>query len=203
VRFRQRADDAAVDSAGHLAHSSGLFNYTDDLAFEKTAPSTVYTPRQLVDVSLRNPVYFAPGSSWHYSNTNFILLGMVAEAAGKAKLGALAWAAGAIVATPGDVALWIEKVGSGAFYDAAMQKELLTTVHTDSPSVDYGLGIMVFDAAITAGAGAGAGAGVGIGHGGDIPGYHTQAFHFPDKRTTIVAIVDSDSETPTTLASRR
>jgi D-alanyl-D-alanine carboxypeptidase len=216
-----------------LDHQSGLFNYTDDTAFEKTAPTTVYTPRQLVDVSLRNPVYFPPGTSWHYSNTNFILLGLVAEAAGQAKLGVLirtrvlekagltatffdgeealggtlapaqnakggdatkvidpswAWAAGSIVATPGDLAIWIEKLGSGTFYDAAQQKELLTTVPTGMANLDYGLGIIVFGAAITAGAG------IGIGHDGDIPGYHTQAFHFPDKKTTLVAIVDSDAE---------
>lgn len=218
-----------------LDHQSGLFNYTDDVAFERTPVTTVYTPRQLVDVSLRNPVYFAPGTSWHYSNTNFILLGMVAEAAGKAKLGVLvrtrvldkagltatffdgeeplggtlapaqnasggdatkvldpswAWAAGSMVATPGDLAHWIEQVGGGTFYDAAQQKELLTTVSTDTANLDYGLGIMVFGAAITAGAG------TGIGHGGDIPGYHTQAFYFPDTKTTLVAIVDSDADNP-------
>jgi D-alanyl-D-alanine carboxypeptidase len=218
-----------------LDHSSGLFNYTDDTAFQKTAPDHVFTPRELVDIGLRNPVYFAPGSSWHYSNTNFILLGMVAEAAGQAKIGVLvrtrvldkagltstffdgeetiggklapaqsaqgkdfttildpswAWAAGAIVATPGDVALWIEKVGSGTFYDAPIQKELLTTVHTDSPELGYGLGIMVFDPSITAGAG------IGIGHDGSIPGYQTQSFHFPDKKTTLVSIVDSDGDSP-------
>jgi len=222
-----------------LDHQSGIFNYTDDVAFEKTAPTTVYTPRQLVDVALRNPVYFTPGSSWHYSNTNFILLGMVAEAAGQAKLGVLvrtrvfekagltstffdgeealggtlapaqdtqgkdatkvldpswAWAAGSIVATPGDLALWIEKVGGGTFYDAAQQKDLLTTVPTGQPNVDYGLGIIVFGAAITAGAG------VGIGHDGSIPGYHTQSFHFPDKKTTLVAIVDSDAEDPNAVS---
>lgn len=222
-----------------LDHQSGLFNYTDDTAFEKTPPTTVYTPRQLVDVALRNPVYFAPGTSWHYSNTNFILLGMVAEAAGKAKLGVLvrtrvlekagltatffdgeepivgtlapaqdtqggdatrvldpswAWAAGSIVATADDLAIWIEKVGSGTFYDAAQQKDLLTTVPTGEPNLDYGLGILVFGAASTAGAG------VGIGHDGAIPGYHTQAFHFPEKKTTLVAIVDSDAEDPNAVS---
>ena len=218
-----------------LDHSSGLFNYTDDATFWKSAPSKVWKPRELVDVGVKNPVYFAPGSSWHYSNTNFILLGMIAESAGKAKIGALvrtrvlakaglaatffdgeepvtgtmapaqdsngkdattvadpswAWAAGAMVATPADVALWIEKLGSGAFHDPAMQKELLTTVATDSAGLEYGLGIMVFGRQITAGAGP------GIGHGGDIAGYHTQSFYFPEKKTTLVAIVDSDAENP-------
>ena len=221
-----------------LDHQSGLFNYTEDTAFLQSPKNTVYTPRQLVDIALRNPVYFAPGTSWHYSNTNFILLGMIAETAGQAKLATLirtrvlekvgltatffdgeepvvgtlapaqdarggdatkvldpswAWAAGSIVATPGDLAVWIEKVGSGAFYDAAQQKELLTTVPTGTPSVDYGLGIIVFGAAITGNAGP------GIGHDGSIAGYHTQSFYFPDKKTTIVSIVDSDADDPNTV----
>jgi D-alanyl-D-alanine carboxypeptidase len=218
-----------------LDHSSGLFNYTEDKTFWKAPPSKVWTPRQLVDVSLRNPVYFAPGTSWHYSNTNFILLGMIAETAGKAKLGPLvrtrvlakagltatffdgeepvsgklaeafdasgddattvadpswAWAAGAMVATPGDLATWIEKLGSGAFYDAKMQKELLTTIPTGSSGLSYGLGIMVFAPQLTGGGG------TGIGHGGDISGYHNQAFYFPDSKTTLVSIVDSDADDP-------
>jgi D-alanyl-D-alanine carboxypeptidase len=222
-----------------LDHSSGLFNYTDDADFRKSPLSKVWTPTELVAVSTKNPVYFAPGTSWHYSNTNFIILGMIAEAAGKAKIGALvrtrvfekaglvntffdgeetikgtlapaqdtnggdattvlnpswAWSAGAMVATPGDVAIWIEKVGSGTFYDTATQKELLTTVPTDQPGIDYGLGIMVFGSQLTGGGGE------GIGHGGDIPGYHTQAFYFPDKKTTIVSIVDSDAENPNDLS---
>lgn len=216
-----------------LHHSSGLFNYTDDAQFWKSPPSRKWTPRELVDVGARNAPYFAPGTSWHYSNTNYILLGMVAEAAGKAKIGALvrtrvlakaglsatffdgeepvtgtlapaqdargndattvadpswAWAAGAMVATPGDVALWIEQLGNGTFYDPTTQKELLTTVPTDSASLGYGLGIMLFGRQLTGGAGP------GIGHGGDIMGYHTQSFYFPEKKTTVVSIVDSDAE---------
>lgn len=63
-------------------------------------------------------------------------------------------------------------------------------VKTDQRNIDYGLGVMLFGRAVTAGGGP------GIGHGGDIPGYHTQAFYFPEKQTTIVAIVDSDAEDP-------
>ena len=32
-----------------------------------------------------------------------------------------------------------------------------------------------------------------VGHGGDTPGYHTQALYFPDKKATIVVTVDSDA----------
>lgn len=217
-----------------MNHTSGIFNYTNDKTFAKSF-SKHWTPREMVDLAIKNPPYFEPGAGWEYSNTNYILLGMIAESAGKAKIGALvrtrvlekaglkstffdgeepiagtlakgfdasgfdatsvidpsgAWAAGSIVATPADVATWIEKVGSGAFYDAATQAELLKPVATGQRALDYGLGIFVYGPSITAGGGK------AIGHGGDIPGYHTQAFYFPEKLTTIVSIVDSDAEDP-------
>lgn len=216
-----------------LDHTSGLFNYTEDKPFVSKAMTKdhLWSPRELLDVSFAHPPYFAPGQGWHYSNTNYVMLGLVAEAAGKAKVGALvrtrvlapigatatffdgdepvagelalgvdvrgndmrtigpswAWAAGAMVAAPADVVLWIEKLGSGTFHDAASQKEVFTSVATDEKSMRYGLGLMVLDAKVTGGAG------TGYGHGGDTPGYHTQAFHFPASQTTIVSIVDSDA----------
>jgi D-alanyl-D-alanine carboxypeptidase len=220
-----------------LSHTSGIYSYTDDTDFLKEALTTqkVYAPSDLVAVATKHAPYFAPGAGWHYSNTNYILLGMIAEKTGKAKIGALvrqrvlskigvtatffegeepisgelatglatsgadmtraygpswAWAAGAMVARPDDVVTWIEKLGGGTFHDPAIQKEILTTVPTDAGALRYGLGIMVLDKA------ASGGFGPGIGHGGDIPGYHTQAFYFPDKQTTIVSIVDSDAEDP-------
>jgi hypothetical protein len=47
---------------------------------------------------------------------------------------------------------------------------------------------MVIDARVSGGAG------VGYGRSGDIPGYHTQSFYFPEGKTTIVAIVESDAD---------
>ncbi|HQK19464.1 MAG TPA: hypothetical protein PLJ27_18530 [Polyangiaceae bacterium] len=32
-----------------------------------------------------------------------------------------------------------------------------------------------------------------MGHGGDLPGYHSYALYYPDKKTTVVLIVDSDA----------
>jgi D-alanyl-D-alanine carboxypeptidase len=217
-----------------LDHSSGLFNYTDDKAFQKTPTTKVFTPAELVAVSMQHPVDFAPGAKWEYSNTNYIVLGMIAEAAGKAPIAAQirsrvlakagltstffaggepvtgtmapgqnaggedatnaldpswSWAAGAMVASPADVATWIEKVGNGTFYDAPTQKLLLDgALPTTEPGLTYGLGIFGYGASITGGAG------MGIGHGGDIAGYHTEAIYFPASKTTLVAIVDSDAE---------
>lgn len=62
--------------------SSGLFDYTDDEEFDalQTAdPLREWTPAELVEFGIRHEPYFAPGTSYHYSNTNFILLGMIIE----------------------------------------------------------------------------------------------------------------------------
>jgi D-alanyl-D-alanine carboxypeptidase len=73
-----------------LNHSSGIFNYTDDTTFQSTeaaTPSTAWTPAQLVAIAASHPAYFAPGAGWTYSNTDYILLGMLLEKATGKKAG--------------------------------------------------------------------------------------------------------------------
>ncbi len=63
-------------------NTSGLFNYGEDPAFVENLvanPHRKYPPRELVDFAIGKPAYFAPGQGFHYSNTNFILLGMIIE----------------------------------------------------------------------------------------------------------------------------
>jgi D-alanyl-D-alanine carboxypeptidase len=65
-----------------LNHTSGLFNYTDDDAFISevlTNPLTVYTPQQIITLANSYPPRFAPGTSWSYSNTNYIVAGLILE----------------------------------------------------------------------------------------------------------------------------
>ena len=62
--------------------TSGLHNYTEDDAWVKKAFSDfqrVWTPRELVDVGISHSPDFPPGKGWHYSNTNYVLLGMILE----------------------------------------------------------------------------------------------------------------------------
>jgi D-alanyl-D-alanine carboxypeptidase len=66
-----------------LNHTSGLFNYTDDEPFFQAVfsnPGRMWTPRELVSVAVAHPPNFAPGANWSYSNTGYVLLGLVVEA---------------------------------------------------------------------------------------------------------------------------
>lgn len=71
-----------------LNHTSGVFNYTADPVFSAD-PKRVWTPQALVDLALAHDPTGAPGAAWSYSNTNYVLLGMIAEKTGGARLGEL------------------------------------------------------------------------------------------------------------------
>ncbi len=65
-----------------LAHTSGLYDYTEDPEVERLAekaPAHCFTPRELADAAGRHPPSFRPGASWKYSNTNYSLLVLVME----------------------------------------------------------------------------------------------------------------------------
>jgi D-alanyl-D-alanine carboxypeptidase len=67
-----------------LNHTSGIYNYTDDpellRAFARNRLE-VWTPAALVALATRHPPLFTPGARWSYSNTGYILLGLVIERA--------------------------------------------------------------------------------------------------------------------------
>ncbi len=66
-----------------LQHTSGLYDYVDDSAFRTAVlanPLRVWTPRQLVKIANSHQPLFRPGRRWSYSNTNYILAGLVIQA---------------------------------------------------------------------------------------------------------------------------
>ena len=59
---------------------SGLYDYADQTIPElPREPFRQWTPRELLDVALRHPPLFPPGSQFDYCNTNTVLLGVVVE----------------------------------------------------------------------------------------------------------------------------
>jgi D-alanyl-D-alanine carboxypeptidase len=61
---------------------SGLYNYSESVGFNRTLdkdPGKQWEPRELLALGLSRPVYFPPGEGFHYSNTNTVLLGLIAE----------------------------------------------------------------------------------------------------------------------------
>ncbi|MDT9686987.1 serine hydrolase domain-containing protein [Streptomyces sp. P9(2023)] len=61
-----------------LQHTSGLPEYgvhisDDELKYR------YFEPRELVDIALQDEAEFAPGKKWSYSNTNYVLAGLIIQ----------------------------------------------------------------------------------------------------------------------------
>lgn len=67
-----------------LNHTSGIFNYTDVEEFWAGLIASDFqrewTVNELLNFSFDKTPYFSPGQGWKYSNTNYILAGMIIEA---------------------------------------------------------------------------------------------------------------------------
>ncbi|MGW0601490.1 serine hydrolase domain-containing protein [Streptomyces sp. NPDC002776] len=73
-----------------LNHTSGIFSYTDDQTFVETYVLKdgffrhrydTKAPEDLVAIAMTHKPDFEPGTDWYYSNTNYVLAGMVIEKA--------------------------------------------------------------------------------------------------------------------------
>jgi len=67
-----------------LQHTSGIYSYTNDPGFLQALfsdPTRVWRPAELVRIAVAHPPVFPPGTSLAYSNTDYVLLGMIIQAA--------------------------------------------------------------------------------------------------------------------------
>jgi len=64
-----------------LNHTSGIYNYLMYPGIDDTIlvyESKIWTPEEILEKFVLE-AYFAPGTNWEYSNTNYILLGLIIE----------------------------------------------------------------------------------------------------------------------------
>ena len=213
-----------------LQHTSGLPDYNEFLGEDVSAVLDAYVePRELLDVALAEKAQFAPGARHGYSNTNYVVAGLLIQkvtrrplaeqittrvvdraglrhtyfpAAGEQRIRerhpqgyfldeagnpvldvtdldpSAAWAAGAMVSTPGDLNRFLTALLGGELLPAAQLAQMRTTVPADG-STRYGLGLT--SRPLPCG-------GIYWGHGGSIPGYQTRMAATDDGRAATVAV---------------
>jgi D-alanyl-D-alanine carboxypeptidase len=65
-----------------LKMRSGLYNYTSAPEFGESLdrdPTRAWTPQELLGIAFRRPNISMPGNEYNYCNTNYVLLGLIAE----------------------------------------------------------------------------------------------------------------------------
>ncbi|MFF4430055.1 serine hydrolase domain-containing protein [Streptomyces sp. NPDC001513] len=89
-----------------------------------------------------------------------------------------AWAAGAVVSDLDDLHTWAPALADGRLLTPATQAQRLRTGPVGVPGISYGLGIADVNG--------------WLGHNGELPGYETIAAQLPQRKATLVVIVNSD-----------
>ena len=195
-----------------LGMTSGVFNILEDPAFlaaYEADPLLPFTPQEAIAIARTHPAAFAPGERFHYSETNYLLLGLIVErltgrSAGEAieqrivryspgpnggplrdltrTNPGVSWTAGAMVSNLDDLRVWVKALATGALLSPSTQQERLrmTAIPGGEPvDARYGLGIFSL---------------VGfLGHNGAIAGYSTVAVYLPEEDATIVVLVNTST----------
>jgi D-alanyl-D-alanine carboxypeptidase len=214
---------------------SGLLSYTANEAWVKqflTNPRRPWKPRELLSYSFSQPPLFAPGASFDYSNTNFVLLGLLVEKVSgeslanyvasnilgplhmdesvfptnaafpkphadgytkqtlSGKVGTTTtwdptwgWAAGAMISTLDDLHIWAKSVATGSLLTRATQHQREKFIPApDLEPARYGFALF--------------NVGGWIGHNGSLPGYQSLTLYLPAQKTTMVILLNSDTNPP-------
>jgi D-alanyl-D-alanine carboxypeptidase len=216
-RYVPHIKDDRITVRQVLQHTSGLPDYVVAAGVAKIADvrNRYFQPHELLDIALAQPPVFQPGEKYEYSNTNYVVAGlMIQQVTGRpaaeevqkrvidrAKLNdtywpkqgeqrirgrhasayalsdlfdpkskvvdateldtSVAWASGAMVSTPADVAKFYKTLLQGGLLRKPQLDEMRRTVAVDDKSA-YGLGLE--STKLSCG-------GVYWGHGGSIHGW--------------------------------
>jgi D-alanyl-D-alanine carboxypeptidase len=237
-----------------LKMRSGLYNYTAAPELGENLdhdPTRAWTPHELLAMAFKRPTIFAPGKEYDYCNTNYTLLGLVAEKLQGAPLAKIfqdrlfeplgmkhtllpastsntlpepyshgylygsssyalvdapypadlqaaakggtlkpndvteqnpsyALAAGGVISTAEDLAIWIRALVGGKLFDVGFQRQWLDSLEPQDPSKPdgqkYGYGI----SQITFGPNS------VYFHGGEMPGYNSFMGYDPVNDVTLI-----------------
>ena len=80
--FRRLPNGAGITVRMLMNHTSGLVRYEFQEAFTRdltASPDRVWKPAELLAYILDSRAPFTPGAGWEYSDTNYIVLGMIIE----------------------------------------------------------------------------------------------------------------------------
>lgn len=221
----------SVDIRQLLNHTSGIYEYLDNEEFwtkVEQQPEHAWTLDEALTYAYDQPALFAPGESWAYSNTNYLLAGKVIEAATGQPWGEVV--AARVLAPLGLDASFIEGSGAptgpivhGYSNDGGGYRDMLA-INTGYGLPDGGLVSTAEDLALYVRAVATRAAplgeasalatrdlvaaegderyGLGIsywadlqgsaawGHGGNVEGYTSEMFYFPEQDVTLVLLAN-------------
>ncbi|MEV6951112.1 serine hydrolase domain-containing protein [Streptomyces sp. NPDC051183] len=71
-------DGSRISVRELLQHTSGLPDY-EDLVTEDMLRQRYFEPRDLLDIAFRRKAAFDPGEKWAYSNTNYVVAGLIVQ----------------------------------------------------------------------------------------------------------------------------
>ncbi|TPG12705.1 serine hydrolase domain-containing protein [Sphingomonas oligophenolica] len=113
-----------------LSHTSGLQDYwPQDYSFK--AMATPVTPQQIVDRWAKKPLDFAPGTQWQYSNTGYVVAGLIVEkVAGMPLLAFLQQR----IFTPLDIKAIDQDLAIGPNYPSGYKRFALGPVRVETPA---------------------------------------------------------------------
>ena len=80
--------DSTITIRQLLNHTSGIFDIAESKALEdsnNSNPDRYWTSEEILE-KFMEPPYFEPGSTWGYSNTNYIVLGKICEEVTNSKI---------------------------------------------------------------------------------------------------------------------